>query len=103
MAASEIINASNCDDMLKTGGTNLMELVDQKSRTVVSVVNSWENLPLLLTTNQVSAVLGYSTLRIRELCNAGRIPNIREGRHFRIPKEALHDWVIASSNKKIMN
>lgn len=78
-----------------------MELVDQKSRTVVSVINSWENLPLLLTTDQVSTVLGYSTVRIRKLCNAGRLPCIREGRHFRIPKETLQNWIIDTSKRNL--
>ena len=78
-----------------------MENTNQQSRTVVSVINSWENLPLLLTTAEVSNVLGYSAARIREMCNAGKLPFIREGRHFRIPKETLQNWVIDTSKRNL--
>lgn len=78
-----------------------MENTSQQSRTVVSVINSWENLPLLLTTVEVSSVLGYSAARIREMCNAGKLPCIREGRHFRIPKETLHNWILDTSKQNL--
>jgi|GEM_PF-1139485 len=78
-----------------------MENSNQQTRTVVSVINSWESLPLLLTTEEASSVLGYSSVRIREMCNAGKLPFIREGRHFRIPKETLHSWILDTSKRNI--
>lgn len=72
-----------------------------KTRTVTSEIYSWDNLPLLLSSEQASQVLGYSKERIRQMCNAKIIPHIREGRHFRIPKEALQSWILKTSMENV--
>lgn len=57
-------------------------------------VRSWEELPLLMGVKETATVIGYGQARIRELCKAGRIPNVRLGRAYRIPREALREWVL---------
>ena len=74
-----------------------------ESRTVVSEISSWSELPLLLSSSQTSKVLGYSTARVRELCNAGILPYIREGRHIRVPKEALREWIMSACFQNLKN
>lgn len=55
---------------------------------------NWEDLPLLMSVEETSEVTGYCPTRIRELCRGGRLPNIRLGRAYRIPKEALREWIL---------
>ena len=80
-----------------------MENNTNKTRTVTSEICSWDELPLLLSSTQASKVLGYSTARVRELCNANMLPCIRVGRHFRIPKEALRQWIMTTSVQNIQD
>ena len=80
-----------------------MENNANKTRTVTSEICSWDELPLLLSSTQASKVLGYSTARVRELCNANILPCIRVGRHFRIPKEALRQWIMTTSVQNIQD
>jgi len=53
---------------------------------------NWEELPLLLSVEETAKTTGYGQARIRELCRAGLMPNVRLGRAYRIPKEALRNW-----------
>ena len=87
----------------KSGRKINMENNTNKTRTVTSEICSWDELPLLLSSAQASKVLGYSTARVRELCNANMLPCIRVGRHFRIPKEALRQWIMTTSAQNIQD
>lgn len=60
----------------------------------------WEELPEVLSVKEVSNIMRYGPARVRELCNAGLMPNVRFGRAFRIPKEALQHWLLQQSQKK---
>jgi excisionase family DNA binding protein len=60
--------------------------------------NNWDSLPLTLSVDETAKITGYGQTRIRELCRGKKMPCIRLGRAFRIPKEALHTWIIAECN-----
>ena len=47
------------------------------------------DLPLMLNVALAAKVSGYGPFRIRELCKAGRIPHIRWGRAYQIPRDAF--------------
>lgn len=55
---------------------------------------NWDELPLMLSVKETAKITGYGQARIRELCRAGIIPNIRLGRAYRIPREALRGWIM---------
>lgn len=57
-------------------------------------VTNWEDLPLMLGVKETAEVVGYGQARIRELCRAGLLPNVRLGRAYRIPREALRTWLL---------
>jgi len=60
----------------------------------LSKVTSWDQLPLTLGVRETAEIVGYGQARIRELCRANKIPCIRLGRAFRIPRDALRDWLL---------
>ncbi|HHW42528.1 MAG TPA: helix-turn-helix domain-containing protein [Desulfotomaculum sp.] len=62
---------------------------------------SWEELPLTLGVEEVSRVTGYGKARIRELCRAKKIPCIRLGRAFRIPRDSLRRWLEAEAERAV--
>ena len=62
-------------------------------------LTSWDQLPLVMSVQDVTNVLGYGAYRIRELCQSNTIPCIRLGRAYKIPREALKEWV----NRESMN
>lgn len=60
----------------------------------MTIGKSWEDWPLILGTEEAAKLIGSNTARIRELCKAGIIPNVRLGRAYRIPREALRTWLL---------
>lgn len=56
--------------------------------------HNWEHLPLTLSVKEVSQILGYGQQRVRELCKTNKLPNVRLGRAYRIPREALRTWLL---------
>ena len=58
-------------------------------------IKNWDELPLMLSVEETAKVTGYGKARIRELCRGKAIPCIRLGRAYRIPKEALRNWIIS--------
>lgn len=69
---------------------------------MAKVVTNWDDLPLMLSVKETAEVIGYGRARIRELCKAGLMPHVRLGRAYRIPREALREWVLqqAKQNNK---
>lgn len=61
------------------------------------MIRDWNDLPLLLTVKLAAAVTGYGPFRIRELCRAGRLPHIRLGRAYMIPRDTLRVWLEAQA------
>lgn len=57
------------------------------------MITSWDDLPLMLGVKETAVVTGYGQARIRELCRARRIPCVRLGRAFRIPRDSLRAWL----------
>jgi len=55
--------------------------------------NNWDNLPLTLNVKETAQVTGYGQAKIRELCRSHRIPCLHLGHAFRIPKDALRNWI----------
>lgn len=53
----------------------------------------WNQLPVMLNTREVALVLGYGSDVVRGLCKVGKMPHIRLGRAFMIPRDALRSWV----------
>ena len=58
---------------------------------------NWDDAPLLLGVAETATITGYGRARIRELCRAKAMPCIHLGRAYRIPKDALQNWIASSS------
>lgn len=56
-------------------------------------MTSWNDLPLMLSAQQTAEVTGYGVFRIRELCAAGKMPHVRLGRAYKIPRDTLRAWL----------
>ncbi|MBP2657176.1 MAG: Helix-turn-helix domain [Firmicutes bacterium] len=55
--------------------------------------NNWDTLPLTLSVKETAQLTGYGQAIIRDLCRSRRIPCLHLGRAFRIPKDALRNWL----------
>lgn len=60
---------------------------------------SYEELPLLMRVEELMPVLGVGRSTAYELVRSGQIFSIRVGRQFRIPKQALVDFINQSDRK----
>lgn len=63
-------------------------------------VTNWDELPVMLNVAMVAAVLNYNQHKIRELCRSREIPNMRLGRAFMVPRDALKAWVEQTASVK---
>lgn len=54
---------------------------------------SWENIPLLLTPAETSALLGCSTDVIFSSISSGKMPSVVVGKRKRIPREFIQKLV----------
>lgn len=59
----------------------------------MSKYRSYDELPLLLTVEDLMPILGIGRNTAYELVRTGQIFSIRIGRQLRIPKQALIDFV----------
>jgi excisionase family DNA binding protein len=66
----------------------------------MSKKTDWEQLPLTLSIKETAEVIGYGQARVRELCRANVLPHVRLGRAYRIPREALRNWLLQQSYAK---
>jgi len=59
-----------------------------------------ENAPLseakFLTVAEVAAVMRVSKMTVYRLVHSGELPAIRVGRSFRVPEQAVHDYLRSS-------
>ena len=53
----------------------------------------WTNLPLVLTTQQVADLLQVDHRTITNYCQRGQIKAFKIGKHWRITREALLNFV----------
>lgn len=60
---------------------------------------SYDELPLLMSVEELMPVLGIGRSTAYELVRSGQIFSIRVGRQFRIPKQALMDFINQSDRK----
>jgi len=56
-------------------------------------VNSFEELPIILTVDQLSSIMGISLVGAYELTRQKNFPAIRVGRRITIPKSSLIKWL----------
>ncbi len=56
----------------------------------------WEKLPLVLKVEDVSELLSIGRNTAYELVRSGQIRSIRIGRCYRIPRDALSDYIMKS-------
>jgi excisionase family DNA binding protein len=56
-------------------------------------VNSFEELPIVLTVDQVSSIMGISLVGAYELTRQKNFPAIRVGRRITIPKSSFIKWL----------
>lgn len=49
-----------------------------------------------LTVAEVASMMRVSKMTVYRLVHAGELPAIRVGRSFRVPEEAVHDYLRAS-------
>ncbi|WP_433543363.1 helix-turn-helix domain-containing protein [Neomoorella humiferrea] len=61
-------------------------------------VKSFEDLPEILTVNELQSVLGVSRVTAYQLVHQNGFPSFRLGRALRIPKRALLDWLAQQTN-----
>ena len=57
---------------------------------------SWDELPLVLTTEEASALLRVHINTIKKMCNEGRLPANKVGRDWRIDRDELHAFLRGS-------
>ena len=56
-------------------------------------ITSFENLPLVLHVKELAEVLSISQNTVYALVRSGQIRSIRTGRIYRIPKDALIEYL----------
>lgn len=66
--------------------------------TLTSYCKSLEELPLVLTVEQLVPVLGIGRNAAYELVRSGQIASIRIGHQYRIPKDALAGFLAGSGS-----
>ena len=66
----------------------------------MSKYHSYDELPLLLTVEDLMPILGIGRNTAYELVRTGQIFSIRIGRQLRIPKQALIDFVNKGQHEK---
>jgi excisionase family DNA binding protein len=63
-------------------------------RCVMSVAESRPlNEVVFLTVAEVAAVMRVSKMTVYRLVHSGHLPAIRVGRSFRVPEQAVHDYL----------
>lgn len=58
----------------------------------------FENYPDLLTTKDIQSILGYSYATVRNMCATGKLPTMKLGGRFFVPKPKLEELVNKSIN-----
>ncbi|WP_411678579.1 helix-turn-helix domain-containing protein [Caproicibacter sp.] len=56
-------------------------------------INSYDQLPLILTVEHISQIMGISRVGAYELTKTDGFPVIRVGRRITIPKIAFIEWL----------
>ena len=64
-----------------------------KSDSDLAAITSFENLPLVLHVKELAEVLSISQNTAYALVRSGQIRSIRTGRIYRIPKDALIEYL----------
>ena len=59
----------------------------------MAVITSFENLPLVLHVKDLANVLSVSQNTAYALVRSGQIRSVRTGRTYRIPKDALIEYL----------
>lgn len=59
----------------------------------MAIVTSFENLPLVLHVKDLAEILSISTNTAYALVRSGEIRSIRTGRTYRIPKDAVIEYL----------
>ena len=59
----------------------------------MAAISSFENLPLVLHVKELAEVLAISQNTAYALVRSGQIRSIRTGRIYRIPKDALIEYL----------
>ena len=65
---------------------------------MTTTYKSFEELPLVLTVEQLIPVLGIGRNAAYELVRSGQIASIRIGHQYRIPKDALAGFLAGSGS-----
>jgi len=61
----------------------------------VTEYTSFEQLPLVLSVEQLAAVLGIGINSAYQLVRSGRVGSLRIGRQYKIPRNALEAYLAA--------
>ena len=84
---------NNCKDRNKYAITGCHHRTDLLGQMYRRFPISTENLPMTLSVRDLTEVLGVSRNTAYEQVRSGKIRSIRVGRQFRIPKEAVLDFL----------
>jgi excisionase family DNA binding protein len=60
---------------------------------------NYDNLPLVMTVDDVMKILGIGKNTAYELLREGQIGSVRVGRQLRIPRSALVSFLESATNK----
>ena len=63
------------------------------------LITSFDNLPLVLTVEQMASVLCIGRNTAYELIRAGTISSVRAGRCIRVPKQAIMEYLSTQAHK----
>ena len=53
----------------------------------------WEQLPVMLTTEEVSCILRVTEVSVRTMIRDGRLPGVKIGKAWRIERDQLRRFV----------
>ena len=62
-----------------------------------TIYRSWEELPLVLTVEELMPLLGIGRNRAYELVRSNQIMSFKVGTQYRIPREAVKEFISGSA------
>jgi excisionase family DNA binding protein len=69
---------------------------------VTDYYTSWDNMPLLLTTDETADILRVHVNTVKYLIRTGRLTATKVGRSWRIPRESVRAMVDCDSDVRLL-
>lgn len=84
------------EESMEQNAFNITNIVDKRSTNNFHALNRgkcFEDLPLVLRVDDLMEVLGIGRNATYELLRSGKIRSIRIGTNYRIPRDALEEYL----------